>query len=247
MRVKLALLATALLVLSAAVIGNVAAQPEDPNEKYIYTSGTGKVTTTPNQATVSLAVETENADVATAQQENARQMDAVIAALKAAGIPAEKIKTTGYTITPVTEDTTSATWMSSKVKFYRVTNTVRVTLDEVNRVGEIIDIAIANGANRVNHIEFTVSDDRQQELRSQALTAAVQQARGDADAVAAALGKTIIDVKEVNVGGSYIPVMYDAARSYYSGAAEKAMGVPTPIEVGEMDVTATVSVTYIIV
>ncbi len=245
MRVKLALLAAALLVLSVAVIGNVAAQSEDIKEKVIYTSGTGKVTTTPNQATVSLAVETENADVATAQQENAKRMDAVIAALKAAGIPAENIKTTGYTITPVTEDTVSATWSSAKVKYYRVTNTVRVTLDDVNRAGEIIDIAIANGANRVNQIEFTISDDRQQELRTQALTAAVQQARNDADAVAAALGKTIVDVKEVNVGGSYIPVRYDSAMSY-SGTAEKAMGVPTPIEVGEMDVTATVSITYII-
>ncbi|MDN7024077.1 DUF541 domain-containing protein [Methanoculleus sp. FWC-SCC1] len=244
MRGKLALLIAALLVLSAAAIGSAAAQVEEPNEKLIYASGTGKVTTTPDQAVVALAVQTENADVTVAQQMNAEQMDAVINAVKAAGIPAEKIKTTGYSVTPVTEDS-GAVWSSAKVKYYRVTNTVRVTLDDVTRVGEIIDLGIANGANRVDYISFTVSDETQQELRSQALTAAVRQARSDADAVAAALGKTIIDVREVNIGSNYIPLRYDSAASY-AGGMEKAAGVPTPIEVGEMDVTATVSVTYII-
>jgi uncharacterized protein YggE len=244
MRGKLALLIAALLVLSAAAIGSAAAQAEETNEKLIYASGTGKVTTTPDQAVVALAVQTENADVKVAQQMNAEQMDAVINAIKAAGIPAEKIKTTGYSITPITEDSGSA-WSTAKVKYYRVTNTVQVTLDDVTRVGEIIDLGIANGANRVNYISFTVSDEAQQQLRSQALNAAVQQARSDADAVAAALGKTIIDVKDVNIGSSYVPLRYDAAMSYTSGGMEKA-AVPTPIEVGEMDVTATVSVTYII-
>ncbi len=244
MRGKLALLIAALLVLSAAAIGSAAAQAEEPNEKLIYASGTGKVTTTPDQAVVALAVQTENADVKVAQQMNAEQMDAVINAIKAAGIPAEKIKTTGYSITPITEDSGSA-WSTAKVKYYRVTNTVQVTLDDVTRVGEIIDLGIANGANRVNYISFTVSDEVQQQLRSQALNAAVQQARSDADAVAAALGKTIIDVKDVNIGSSYVPLRYDSAVSYASGGMEKA-AVPTPIEVGEMDVTATVSVTYVI-
>ncbi len=244
MRGKLALLIAALLVLSAAAIGSAAAQAEEPNEKLIYASGTGKVTTTPDQAVVALAVQTENADVKVAQQMNAEQMDAVIDAIKAAGIPAEKIKTTGYSITPITEDSGSA-WSTAKVKYYRVTNTVQVTLDDVTRVGEIIDLGIANGANRVNYISFTVSDEVQQQLRSQALNAAVQQARSDADAVAAALGKTIIDVKDVNIGSSYVPLRYDSAVSYASGGMEKA-AVPTPIEVGEMDVTATVSVTYVI-
>jgi uncharacterized protein YggE len=62
--------------------------------------------------------------------------------------------------------------------------------------------------------------------------------------VVAALGKAIIDVKEVNVGGSYAPMRYDS----YNVAMEMAGGAPTPtpIEVGEIDVTASVSITYII-
>ena len=244
MRGKTALLGIALMVLCAAVIGNVTAQlPEESKDKLIHVSGTGKVTTTPDQAIIVLAVETENADVAVAQQQNAQKMDAVTNALKGAGIPAKDLRTTGYNIIPVTEQNDKPL-ATSRVKFYRVINNLEVRLSDVDRAGEMIDLAVANGANRVDRFSFTLSDAKQQQFRSEALTAAVKQARGDADAVAAAIGKTIVDVKEVNVGNNYVPMAYD---NRYMGM-EKAMGagVATPVEVGEIDVTATVSIAYVI-
>ena len=244
MRGKAALLGIALMVLCAAVIGNVTAQlPEESRDKLIHVSGTGKVTTTPDQAVIVFAVETENADVKTAQQQNAERMDAVVNALKNAGIPEKDIRTAAYNIFPVTENDNRGLTIS-KVKYYRVINTLEVTLNDVNRAGEIIDLAVESGANKVNRFSFTLSDARQQEFRSQALTAAVAQARGDADAVAAAIGKTIVDVKEVNVGNSYVPMAYDSRYDMMEKAAGSA--VPTPLEVGEIDVTANVSISYII-
>ncbi len=244
MRGKTALLGIALMILCAAVIGNATAeQPDLSRDKLIHVSGTGKVTTTPDVAVIVLAVETENADAKIAQQQNAQKMDAVTNALKNAGIPAKEIQTTGYNIMPVTEkdDKPLAT---SRVRFYRVTNNLQITLSDVNRAGEVIDVAVASGANRVDRLMLTLSDAKQQQFRSEALTAAVQQARSDADAVAAAIGKTIIDVREVNVGGNYAPMAYDNRYML----AEKAAGgsVPTPIEIGEIDVTASVSIAYVI-
>ncbi|KAF5052286.1 26 kDa periplasmic immunogenic protein [anaerobic digester metagenome] len=250
MRGKTALLGIALMVLCAAVIGNVTAQlPEESTDKLIHVSGTGKVTTTPDQAIILFAVETENADVTTAQQENARRMDTVINALKNAGIPAKDIKTAGYNIIPVTENnnrplSTDSGVPDLRIQFYRVINTVEVTLNDVDRAGEIVDLAVENGANRVDRFAFTLSDAKQQQFRSQALTAAVAQARGDADAVVAALGKTIIEVKEVNVGNNYIPMVYDGRLMSMEKAAGSA--APTPLEAGEIDVTASVSISYII-
>ncbi len=246
MRGKAALLGIALMVLCAAVIGNVTAQaPEESRDKLIHVSGTGKVTTTPDQAIIVLAVETENADAKVAQQQNAQKMDAVTNALKNAGIPAKDLRTAGYNIMPVTEKDDKPL-VTSRVKFYRVTNNLEITLRDVNRAGEIIDIAVENGANRVNRLMFTLSDEKQQQFRSEALTAAVKQARGDADAVVAALGKTIIDVKEVHVGGSYAPMAYDSNRYLAATDMAEGAGVPTPVEIGEIDVTATVSISYII-
>lgn len=244
MRGKAALLGIALMVLCAAVIGNVTAQlPEESRDKLIHVSGTGKVTTTPDQAVIVFAVETENTDVKTAQQQNAQRMDAVINALKNAGIPEKDIRTAAYNIIPVTESDSKGL-TTARVKYYRVINTLEVTLNDVGRAGEIVDLAVENGANKVNRFSFTLSDAKQQEFRSQALTASVTQARGDADAVAAAIGKTIVDVKEVNVGNNYVPLAYD---SRYSGMEMTAgSAVPTPLEAGEIDVTATVSITYVI-
>jgi len=251
MRGKAALLGIALMVLCAAVIGNATAQlpSEESRDKLIHVSGTGKVTTTPDRAVILFAVETENAEVTVAQQENARRMDAVINALKNAGIPEKDIRTASYNIIPVAHNNNrplpaDTTTPDLRIQFYRVINTVEVTLNDVNRAGEIVDLAVENGANRVDRFAFTLSDARQLEFRSQALTAAVEQARGDADAVAAALGKAIIDVKEVSVGNNYIPLVYDSRLM----GMEKAAGgaAPTPLEVGEIDVTATVSISYII-
>jgi len=242
MRGKLALLTVALMVLCAAVIGNVTAQTDNTSDdKLIYASGTGKVTTTPDRVIISLAVETQHTDVKVAQSDNARLMEKVTGAIKAAGISEDDLKTTGYSIYPVYDS--SGSQFTRDIKSYRVTNTLMITLKDINRAGEIIDIGIANGANRVDGVTFTLSDEKQQELRADALTAAVAQARGDANAVAAALGKTIIDVKEVNIGSSYVPMRYAEYDMVSSAGAAK---VATPIQAGDVDVTATVSITYII-
>jgi uncharacterized protein YggE len=242
MREKLIFLATAFLVICAAVIGPATAS-DDSNDRVIYVSGNGKVTTDPDLAIVSLAVETENVDVKTAQQENARRMDATIGALKALGLTSEDLATTGYNIysqrDPVTD---SSTLWDSKKQYYRVTNTLLVTLRDINRVGEVIDVAIANGANRVNYISFTLSDEKQKELRSEALEDAVLNARADADAVTAAMGLSILGVKEVSVGGGITPMRYDN----YAYAEAAGLPIPTPIETDTVDVTATVSITYLI-
>jgi uncharacterized protein YggE len=238
MKEKFAFLTVAVLVICAAVIGPVTAQ-NDNGDTVIYVSGNGKVTTDPDRAIISLAVETENTDVKIAQQENAQRMDRTIAALKALGLTSDDLATTGYNIYSLRDTDSGGVWDTGK-PYYRVTNTLMVTLKDINRVGEVIDTAIANGANSVNYISFTLSDEKQKELRAQALEDAVLNARSDADAVAGALGLSIQGVKEVSVGGGYTPMRYDTY-----GYAEAA-GVPTPIETDTVDVTATVSITYFV-
>lgn len=241
-KANLALFMAALLVICAAVFVPGAAQTEPADDQVIHVSGTGTVTTTPDQAEISLAVETENADVKTAQQENAARMTNVIDALKAAGIPQDNLSTTGYSIYPVYDDkpvTSSMPW-GSQVKYYRVSNTLLVSLDDIDRVGEVIDLAVASGADRVNYISFGLSDEKSAELRSEALARAVQNARSDAEAVTEAMGLSLLGVKEVQVGGTVPPYRYAEAAYAY----DAAMSVPTPIEPTDVDVTATVSITY---
>jgi len=243
MKVKVAVIAAALMLLCAAIVGPVTGAVENTDDKIIHVSGVGKVTTTPDRAIISLAVETENADVKVAQQENAVKMDKSINALKALG-PDIELKTTGYKIYPKSINPESKLPWDQQKKVYQVTNTLLVTVKNVDLAGSVIDTAIKNGANRLNYISFTLSDEKEHELRSQALTAAVKQARFDADAVAGALSVEIIGVKDVNVGGSYTPLRY--ADNVFMEKAAVGGAVPTPIEPDTVDVTATVSIDYLI-
>jgi len=242
MKAHLAFIAAALLVLCVAVFSPVAAVTDDNGAPVISVSGNGKVTTAPDRAIVSLAVETENGDVKKAQQENAARMDRCINALKEMGLTSDDLKTTGYNIHTEMDRDNSGSILPGKVKYYKVTNTLEVTLSDINRTGEVIDTAIANGANSVNYISFTLSDEKAQELRSQALTAAVTQARGDADTVVNALNMKILGVQDVSVGGSYSPMRY--TDNFMLKGAEAA--ISTPIEPDTVDVTASVSISYLI-
>jgi uncharacterized protein YggE len=234
------------LILAACIAvvctGIAAAAPEEiSDQKVIHASGTGSIIGTPDRAQVSFSVETENPDVKLAQAANAVQMNRVIDALVEAGIPRDALKTTGYTIYPVYEE--SRTLLDQKAKTYRITNTLTVTLHDVSLTGEVIDIAVASGINQASSIRFMLSDEQAQVLRTEALKEAVARARSDADTVAAALGTAVIDVQSADISGGYAPVLYE---NYAVGDAMAKSVAPTPIEPGDVTVTAQVYVTYLI-
>jgi uncharacterized protein YggE len=231
------------VILGMACIGSVAAATTATcDENVIHSTGSGNVIGTPDRAQITFAVETENPDVKVAQQANAAQMKKVIDALGSAGLPKDALKTTGYSIYPVYDDY-SKPLLDQKVRTYHVTNSLTVTLHDVNRTGEVIDIAVANGINQANSIQFLLSEEQAQILRTEALKEAVSRARADADTVAAALGTTVIGVKNADISGGYSPVLFE---NYQAGNAMVKSAAPTPIQPGDITVTAQVSVTYTI-
>jgi hypothetical protein len=240
MRHSIAILIAIVLLVALVAIGTVSAA-DTSTDRTITASGTGSVIGTPDRAQISLAVETENTDVKAAQAENAARMTTVMNALTAAGIPKDALKTTGYNIYPVYDD--SKFPVGQKIKAYRVTNTLTVTLHDVNRTGEVIDIGIANGINQANSIQFLLSDEQAQVLRTEALKEATDRAAADARTVAAALGVNLSSVKTVDVGQGYTPVLF---QNFAKSDSSIGGGASTPIQPGDITVTATVTVTYLI-
>ncbi|MCK9630494.1 MAG: SIMPL domain-containing protein [Methanoregula sp.] len=235
------LLALAAIFMIATVGSVSAASADSMTDKVIQASGSGNVIGTPDRAQVTFSVQTENADVKVAQADNAARMTKVIDALVAAGIPRDALKTTGYNIYTVYEDYSSGI-LNPKVKAYRVTNTLTVTLHDVSRTGEVIDIAVANGVNQADSIQFMLSDAQSLALRSEALKKAVANARADAEAVAGAMGVNITGTGNVNIYQGYMPVAYSNYQADSAMGAKSA--VATPIQSGDITVTAQVSVTY---
>ncbi|HUT39026.1 MAG TPA: SIMPL domain-containing protein [Methanoregula sp.] len=238
---KITLLSIVIVILAMTSIGSAGAATQTTcDENVIHAYGSGNIIGTPDRAQVTFSVETENVDVKFAQRANAVQMTKVIDALVSAGLPKDALKTTGYNIYPVYEDY-SKTPLEQKIRTYRVTNTLTVTLHDVSRTGEVIDIAVANGINQARSIQFMLSDGQAQVLRTEALKKAVTLARADADTVASALGVTIVNVKSADISGGYAPVLFE---NYNALDATARSAVPTPIQPGDVTVTAMVSITY---
>ncbi len=238
---KLMRMAAIFLILVVAAVGAVsAASDSTDNDRVIHSTGTGNVIGTPDRAQVTFSVQTENTDVKLAQAENSAKMNTVIEALIASGIPRDALKTTGYNIYPVYEE--SKSYLAPKVKTYRVTNTLTVTLHDVSKTGEVIDIAVANGINQADSIRFLLSDQQQKVLRTSALKEAVEQARNDADTVAGAMGTMVTGVKSADISGGYYPVLYENYQ--YAQSGDVKLDSRTPVQPGDITVSATVSITF---
>jgi uncharacterized protein YggE len=238
---KIQFIVFVVILLLSIAISPVLAQNDTSNDRVITTSATGEVLVAPDMAQISIGVQTQSPDVKSAQAQNAVIMDNIVNALLGAGIAKDDIQTTGYSIYPVYENNPMG--ITPKVQYYQVTNTVQITVRDVNRVGEIIDIAVSNGANQASAISFTLSDEKARAVRNVALQEAVVQARADADTVAAATGVQILGVRDISVGASYPPIRYDSYSAAGSGNSQK---VPTPIQPGQITESAQVTITYLI-
>lgn len=212
----------------------------------INVGGTGTVTVSPDKAVVYLGVQTQSADATAAQQENAEKMDRIIAALKDAGIPEDDMETSGYSMYPMRshEALRSDKPVEPTITGYVVTNRLMVTVTDVEKVGDIIDTAVNAGANEVQSVSFTLSDDARQDARAQALKNAVEAARSDVDTLAGILDVTIQGPVEITTsGGSVVtpyPLPYAAAvKEYEMGRLESTSILP-----GDISVTAYVQMVY---
>src|SRR5512146_3040278 len=96
---RMAAAIVAVLAFAPAATAQQAAQPA-PEFPTVSVAGTGTIRKAPDQASVSLAVENLAPNARTAAQQNAQRMDAVVKAIKGAGIPAERIHTSGYNLMP---------------------------------------------------------------------------------------------------------------------------------------------------
>jgi uncharacterized protein len=230
MRVMLCL---ALLLLPAAV---QAQAPQGETPRTITVSGTGIVEREPDQGLVVVAVESEAPNARAAAEANAARMTQLVAALRRAGIPERSIRTVSYELRPeyAREDRGRE---PPRIVAYRAVNMVQVTVDEVARLGGIIDAAIAAGANRVTSIQFQLRDRHTAHL--EALAVAMQNARREAEALAAAAGERLGPAMNITSGGFAAPPPMPYAR-----ADMMEMAMATPIEAGTLNVMANVHVVY---
>lgn len=201
----------------------------------IAVSGQGEATVVPDRARLSIGVQTQAATAADASARNAALQRAVIDAVRAQGVPADQISTSGYNVYP--EQTYDQQTRRSRITGYNVQNTVVVELQRTAQVGPVLDAVLARGANLVSSLQFYSS--QLEGVRRQALQNAVRRARADAEAMASAAGGQLGELIELSSDVN-VPV----PRPVYAAAARMArdaMAEATPVSEGTQTVNATVS------
>jgi uncharacterized protein len=229
--------AAVVLVVTTAVLS--AQQPTPPRQEdpVVVTAGEAIVNAVPDRAWISISAESRAGNPRDAQRKNTEAMTPVLDKLRAAGVPADAIRTVGYDLQQEFD------YINNRriSKGYVAHNTVEVRVDAIDRVGELLELAVGSGATSVGGLRFDLKD--RAKLEREAIKLATADARGRAEAAAEGAGRTLDQVKRVEVqssGGGYVGRIAMARESLQAAAGAAA---PPVISAGQMEIRAQVTLT----
>lgn len=223
-----AVLVAAAILLQAGIAG---AAEGDKLERAVSVSASGMVAAEPDIAYISAGVVTEADTAKDAIARNSAAMTKVIDGLKGSGIAARDLQTTTLQVEP--RYTQAKDGRPGTISGYRVVNQVRLTVRDVKRLGEVLDSAIALGANQINSISFDVAN--AETLKDEARKQAIANARRRAELYATAAGVKLGDVVRISES------IQDFVRPM---PAARALAASVPMEAGTRNLTVEVHVTY---
>jgi uncharacterized protein YggE len=223
------------LALSLLLAANAAAQSASEPPQVIV-SGEGVVKATPDQAWVSIGAESRSKVSKEAQQRNADAMTAVQQKIAAFGIPKDAVKTTAIDL-QLEFDYANG---KQTPRGYVARNTIEVRVDDLAKLGDVLDAVVASGATMIHGLRFDVKT--RAEIEQSALQAAVANAMTKASAVAAGAKRAVdrvIRIEESSFDPRPVPMMREVAMAMRADAT-------TPVTPGELEIRAHVRLTVAI-
>ena len=204
-------------------------------------SGHGEARVDPDEATVRLGVVAQAPTARAAQEQVNRAAGAALDAVRKLGIEAKNIQTSGLSLSPLySQGRPGAEQQAPRISGYQANNSVTVRIEDLSKVGPVIDAGLGAGANSLDGVEFGLRND--ETARAAALADAVRNARAKAEALAQALKVRLVEILDVAEGGVAInpPPIPKVGRF----AVAEAMAVETPVSTGQVGVEASVVIRY---
>jgi uncharacterized protein YggE len=203
----------------------------------ISISGEGKVTAVPDIANISIGLTTEKSKVAEAQAENTKIMNEIIAAIKQYGVGEKDVKTATYNINP------KYSWLNGKneISGYTVYQSVDIKVRDLKKISEIIKVAGEKGANQVGSLTFKV--DKEEQLKEQARSIAIDEAKKKAEILAKQLGVKlgkVVNFIEYETSPLYGAKYYPVGADGMGGGGESSPS----IEAGENEIKMQATIVY---
>jgi hypothetical protein len=190
----------------------------------------------PDMATISLGVTTEASTAARAMADNAARMSQAMAALKAAGVAAKDIRTSGLNLNA---QYAYEQGQAPRLTAYRAADQVTVTVHDLGKVGAIADATVAAGANQVNGVSFGLADPTA--AANAAREQAVRALAAKAELYARATGYRVARLVSLSEGGGvegYRPQQLQVS------AMARIQNVPTTVAPGELTIRVDISGLY---
>lgn len=194
--------------------------------------GKGILQVAPDMAIVSLGVSTEDRQLQVAQRQNAEITARVINTLNSLGIPGKDIQTQSYGVEPVYD------YIEGRqvLRGYQVVHLLKINVEPVQKVGEVIDRSVEAGANIVSSVSFTLKDPSY--YYRQALDAAITDA----------VSKAMVIGEKLQVKVQPTPIQLIEKRGAYpipfTPTLVSAMQAVTPIQGGQLEVTAEIEAIF---
>ena len=199
------LVAVAVLALRPTPVVGAPATDTTPAQHTITVSGSGKVTIVPDVARITLGVTISKPTVKAVRDAGAKAMTDVIAAIKGLGVADADIQTTNLSLYPQ-----YGNGSVQKIVGYQISEQVLVTVRDLDKAGDVVDVATAQGANAVNGISFESGDPVK--AQDDARAAAVAAAKTSAQAMAAAGNVSLGGVVSITDASPTSPIWYAAPR-----------------------------------
>ncbi|MGR3571532.1 SIMPL domain-containing protein [Brevirhabdus sp.] len=201
-------------------------------------TGEGSVDLPPDMATITLGATTQKATAAEALADNSKMVAATLDVLKAEGIAARDMQTSGLRLYPVFDNRPKPDGQGDapRIEGYRASNTITVRVRDLPRLGVVLDQVVQAGVNEFRGLEFGLS--APQESTDAARRNAIADARRKADLYAQAAGLKIIGILSLD----------EQTRSQPPGMmrmnAMAARESQVPVAEGEVTLNVDVTITY---
>lgn len=206
-------------------------------EQTITTTAEGRASAPPDEVDLQFAANAEEPDVASARRAVAERTTQLRHVLDDAGVPADQVRTSRFRIRQRPPEHGQQPDQDSRP--YRATETVSVTLHDLDRLGAVLSAAVDEAGVEVEEVAFTFRTETRRELQREALADAVTTAREKADAAAAAEELTVEGVRSMVTDDGSRPRRTSAGEQLAADTAEAGS-----VESGPIEVTARVEVEY---
>ena len=202
----------------------------------ISVAGEGKVKVIPDQAAISVSTETKGNSAIDVKKLNDQKIESVLKFIKKMNLSPADYKTQRVSLNPQYD-------YEKKKHSYNATQTIEIHLKDLSKYDELIEGLVDQGINRIDNVTFQSS--KLAQYQSEARKLAMKEAKLKAEDYVSVLGQKVGRAMTISDNSqTYYPQPVYATMK--TMAMDREAAPRETLAIGEINITANVSVSFIL-